>query len=175
MYAFFMDCKDNDFFTTFALMKAFRHILLLLAAAFLAASCGVSKIKDIALTSVGLQYIVPTSFRSMDAKLLLGIDNPAMGFTVTEVNGTLRYKDKPIANFVTGSLELQGKTEQVYEFPCTITLAEGASMLDVLLIASQRSLKNLKADVNVQAALKKNGVIRAPFTFKDLDLYEFSQ
>ena len=156
-------------------MKAFRHILVLVAVALSAASCGVSKIKDITLTSVGLQYIVPTSFRSMDAKLLLGIDNPAMGFTVTEVTGTLRYKDKPIANFVTGSLELQGKTEQVYEFPCSITLAEGASMLDVMVIASQRSLKNMKADVNVQAALKKNGVLRAPFTFKDVDLYEFSQ
>ena len=156
-------------------MKAFRHILLLVAVALMAASCGVSKIKDISLTSVGLQYIVPTSARSMDAKLLLGIDNPSIGFTVAEVTGTIRYKDKPIANIVTGSLELQGKTEQVYEFPCTITLAEGASLLDVLVIASQRSLKTLKADVNVQAALKKNGVLRAPFTVKDLDLYEFSQ
>lgn len=156
-------------------MKAFRHILLLVAVALMAASCGVSKIKDISLTSVGLQYIVPTSTRSMDAKLLLGIDNPSIGFTVAEVTGTIRYKDKPIANIVTGSLELQGKTEQVYEFPCTITLAEGASLLDVMVIASQRSLKNLKADVNVQAALKKNGVLRAPFTFKDIDLYEFSQ
>ncbi len=160
---------------TFALMKAIRHILLIVAVALAAASCGVSKIKDITLTSVGLQYIVPTSLRSMDAKLLLGIDNPAMGFTVTEVTGTIRYKDKPIANFSTGSLELAGKTEQVYEFPCTIVLAEGASMLDIMVIASQRSLKNMKADVNVQAALKKNGVLRAPFSFKDLDLYEFSK
>ena len=156
-------------------MKHIKNIVMLVAVALMAASCGVSKIKDIALTSVGLQYIVPTSTRSMDAKLLLGIDNPSIGFTVAEVTGTIRYKDKPIANIVTGSLELQGKTEQVYEFPCTITLAEGASLLDVLVIASQRSLKNLKADVNVQAALKKNGVLRAPFTFKDLDLYEFSQ
>ena len=48
-------------------------------------------------------------------------------------------------------------------------------MLDIMVIASQRSLKNMKADVNVQAALKKNGVLRAPFSFKDLDLYEFSK
>ena len=156
-------------------MKAFRHIGIFLVAALALCSCGVSKVRDMSLTSVGIMYIVPTSARSMDAKLELGINNPAMAFAVQEVTGTVRYNDKELAHFMTGPMQLDGKTEQVYELPCTITLAEGASLLDILIVASKGNLKGLKADVDIYAALKKNGVLRAPFRFRDLDLHELSQ
>ena len=157
-------------------MKAWKQIGIFLVAALAACSCGMSKVKDISLTSVGIQYIVPTSARSMDAKLELGINTPAMGFAVQEVTGTVRYNEKELAHFMTtGPLLLEGKSEQVYELPCTVTLAEGASLLDILIVASKGNLKGLKADVDVQAALKKNGVLRAPFRFRDLDLQELSQ
>ena len=156
-------------------MKAFRHIVIFLVAALVLCSCGVSKVRDMSLTSVGIMYIVPTSARSMDAKLELGINNPAMAFAVQEVTGTVRYNDKELAHFMTGPMQLEGKTEQVYELPCTITLAEGASLLDILIVASKGNLKGLKADVDIYAALKKNGVLRAPFRFRDLDLHELSQ
>jgi len=156
-------------------MKLLKHIGIFLVAAALACSCGISKVKDISLTSVGIQYIVPTSARSMDAKLELGIDNPAMAFAVQEVSGTVRYKEKELAHFVTGPMELEGKCVKNYDLPCTITLAEGASLLDILIVASKGNLKDLKADVDIQAALKKHGVLRAPFKFRDLDLHELSQ
>ena len=156
-------------------MKAIKHIGIFLVVALLACSCGISKVKQISLSSVGIAYIVPTSMRSMDGKLLLGINNPSISFAVQEVTGTVRYQDKPIANFRTGSIELEGKTDKVYELPCTVTLAEGASLLDVLVIASKRSLDGLKADVDIQAGLKKNGVIRAPYKFRDLDISSFSK
>lgn len=156
-------------------MKFFKHIGIFLVAALLAGSCGMSKIKEISLTSVGIAYIVPTSMRSMDGKLLLGINNPSISFAVQEVTGTIRYEEKPIAHFSTGSIELQGKTEQVYELPCTVRLADDASLLDVLVIASKRSLDGLKADIDVVGGFKKNGVIRAPLKFRDLDISKFSK
>ncbi|MBP3202598.1 MAG: LEA type 2 family protein [Bacteroidales bacterium] len=156
-------------------MKTFRHILLALAVVLTAASCGVSKVKDISITSMGISYIVPTSTRSMDAKLVIGIDNPARSFAVQEITGTVKYNDKPLAHFVTGTLELEGKSTQEYELPCTVTLDDGASLLDVLIIAAKRSLEGLTADIDVQAALKKNGVIRAPYKFRDLNLSQFAQ
>lgn len=156
-------------------VKAFKHIGIFLVAALVACSCGVSKVKDISLTSVGISYIVPTSLRSLDGKLLLGINNPSIGFSVEEVTGTVRFENKPIADFKTGRLELAAKSEQVYELPCTVTLAESASLLDVLIIASRGSLEGLKADVNVLGAFKKDGIIRAPIKFRDLDLAEFSK
>ena len=57
----------------------------------------------------------------------------------------------------------------------TIVLDEGASILDVLVIAAKRSLDGLKADVNIQAAIRKNGVLRAPFKYKDLEISQFTK
>lgn len=176
MYALFsIGCKDTKKITTFVFMKVIRHIGIFLVAALALCSCGVSKVKDISLTSVGIQYIVPTSTRSMDAKLQLGIDNPSISILIQEVSGTVRYQDKVLANFSAGPVQLEAKCQQVYDLPCTISLAEGASLLDVLIIASKRSLSGLKADVDVQAGLKKKGVLTAPLHFRDLDLMELSQ
>ncbi len=154
-------------------MKAFRHIGIFLVAALLAASCGLDKVKDIAVTSMGVAYIVPTSSRSVDAKLLIGIDNPARNLAVTEMTGVIRYQEKPLAHFVTGPVELAGKSAQVYELPCSVRLDEGTSILELLVIASRGSLEGLKADIDIQGALKKNGVLRKPFSFRDLDISQF--
>ncbi len=170
-----MACKVTKKITTFVKVKAIKHIGIFLVAALLVCSCGMSKVKDISLTSVGVSYIIPTSLRSLDGKLLLGIYNPARSLAVQEVTGTVRFGDKPIAHFQTGSVELAAQSEQVYELPCTVTLADGASLLDVLVIASKGSLEGLKADVDIQGALKKNGVLRAPIKFRDLDLSRFSK
>ncbi|MBR4774994.1 MAG: hypothetical protein IK008_02735 [Bacteroidales bacterium] len=156
-------------------MKTIRYIGLIVLAAVMLSSCGICKVKDISISSVGIAYIVPTSNRSMDGKLLLGINNPAMSFAIQDVIGTVRYKEKPIVYFRTDGLELQGKSNKIYELPCTVVLADGASLLDILIIASKRSLDGLKADVDIQAALKKNGILRAPYSFRDLDLSSFSK
>lgn len=156
-------------------MKNLRHIGILIVAALLLSGCGVSKIKEISLTSMGIKYIVPTSSRTMDAKLILGIDNPARNISVQDIAGTIFYDQKPIANFITGNLELEGKTLQDYELPCSVTLADGVSLLDILVIAAKGSLEDLTADVDVQAALRKNGILRKPWSFKGLTFNSFSQ
>ena len=156
-------------------MKRFSHIgtLFVVVGLCFLTGCGVSRIKDISLTSVEVMYVVPTSARSMDAKLLLGIDNPAMRFAVQDISGVIRYQDKVLAHFITGPLEIEGRTQQVYELPCSVRLDDGASLLEILVIASKGSLDGLKADVDIQAALKKNGALKAPYSFRDLDIKQF--
>lgn len=156
-------------------MKRLFHILVTAALLLSVASCGMSKVKDIALTSVGIQYIVPTSARSMDAKLVLGINNPAMAFRVQDIKGVVYYQQKPLAHFVTGPIDLVGKSEQLYELPCSVTLDDNASLLDLLVIASKRSLEGLTADLDLQAALRKNGALRAPYTFRNVELSQFAR
>ena len=156
-------------------MKKVRHILLLLVTALALTGCGISKIKEISLSSVDVAYVVPTSGRSLDGKLLLGINNPAMGFIVQEVSGTLRYNDKPIALFkTTGPVVLQGKCDAVYEVPCTVSLAEGASILEVMMLAGRRSLDGFWADVDVIASRKPGGKWYGPIQFRDIELSSYS-
>lgn len=156
-------------------MKRLRSLFLAVLVVSATASCGISKVKEISITSAGISYAVPTSARSMDAKLLIGIDNPARSFVVEEISGTVLYKQKPFAHFVTGSIELEGKSSRQYELPCTVTLDDQASLLDVLILASKRSLEGMTADIDIQAALKKNGVLRAPYKFRNLELSQFTE
>jgi hypothetical protein len=158
-------------------MKTLRRILAAAAVAatcLMAGSCGVSQIKNIKLTSAGVKYIIPTSTRSFDAVLYLGIDNPAMTFNVNEVVGAIRVDDIPFATFSAGQMQVQGKQNLRYELPCTIDLDPGRSLLDVLKLALRSSLDGIKADISLQVATK-NGTLKAPLVYRDLDLAEFSK
>ena len=148
--------------------------MLLVLLVLTASSCAITRIKDISLVSTGVKYVVPTSTRSMDAMLLLEVDNPSLSFNVSDVTGTIRHGDRELAHFVSGQTAIQGKSHQVYELPCSITLADGVSLLDVLVYAARRNaLEGLKMDVNLRATLK-NGLNKV-LEYPDIDLSQFSR
>ena len=156
-------------------MKTVRKIGLLavFVIALLAVSgCGVTKIREIRATSVGVKYIVPTSTRSLDAVLLLGIDNPSISFTAQDVQGVVKSYGREIARFTAGQLPVQGKSVQVYELPCTVALADKVSLLDLLAIAARRSMAGMTADVKLRVSLK--GGKGTVLSFDGLDLAQFS-
>ena len=72
-----------------------------------------------------------------------------------------------------GELPVQARSDQVYELPCTATLSPGVSVLDLLVIASKKSLEGMTTDVKLDARLK-NGM-GLPLTFKKIDLQQFTQ
>ena len=157
-------------------MKVLRKIgvLLALVAGLLAVSgCAVTKIREIRLTNVGVKYIVPTSSRSLDAVLLLGIDNPSISFTAQDVTGVVKQYGREIGKFTAGQLPVQAKSVQVYELPCTVALSEKVSLLDLLAIAAHRSMEGLTADVKLRVSLK--GGKGTVLTFDGIDLAQFSE
>lgn len=157
-------------------MKKWSKIVLwtLVAAVALAVSgCGIAKIRELRVTSVGVKYIVPTSSRSMDAVLLLGLDNPSIDFTVEDVRGTVRYYEREMVHFTAGELPVQARSVQVYELPCTAVLAEKVSLLDLLSMAARRSMEGMTVDVKLRVKLKSGA--GTTLTFNDIDLSSFSQ
>jgi hypothetical protein len=135
--------------------------------------CAVTKIRDIRLTNVGVKYIVPTSSRSLDAVLLLGIDNPSISFTAQDVTGVVKQYGRELGKFTAGQLPVQAKSVQVYELPCTVALSEKVSLLDLLAIAAHRSMEGLTADVKLRVSLK--GGKGTVLTFNGIDLAQFSE
>ncbi len=155
-------------------MKKVRKIgllCLLVAALFAVSGCAVTKIREIRVTSVGVKYIVPTSTRSLDGVLLLGIDNPSISFTAQDVQGVVKSYGREIAHFTAGQLPVQARSAQVYELPCTATLMDRVSLLDLLAIASKRSLEGMTVDVKLRVSLK--GGKGTTLTFNGLDLAQF--
>ena len=157
-------------------MKKWSKIALwtLVALVTLAVSgCGIAKIRELRVTSVGVKYLVPTSSRSLDAVLLLGLDNPSINFTVEDVRGTVRYYEREMVHFTAGELPVQARSVQVYELPCTAVLADKVSLLDLLAMAARRSMEGMTVDVKLKVKLK-NGT-GTTLTFNDIDLSSFSQ
>ena len=154
-------------------MKIGHKIGLLLVLILAFSGCDVAKIKDLSLTSVGVKYLVPTSSRSMDAVLLLGLDNPSISFTVQDVKGVVKYYDREIVHFTAGELPVQARSVQVYELPCTALLADKVSLLDLLALAAKRSLDGMTVDVKLRVSLK--GGKGTVLTFNGIDLTQFSQ
>ena len=134
--------------------------------------CDIAKIKDLSVTSVGVKYLIPTSTRSMDAVLLLGLDNPSISFTVQDVSGVVKHYDREIARFTAGELPVQARSVQVYELPCTAVLSDNVSLLDLLAIAARRSMDGLTADVKLRVSLR--GGKGTVLTFNGIDLSQFS-
>ena len=157
-------------------MKGWRKIGLLclvVAAALAVTGCGIAKIRELRVTSVGVKYLVPTSSRSMDAVLLLGLDNPSVTFTVQDVSGTVRYYDREMVHFTAGELPVQARSAQVYELPCTAILADKVSLLDLLALGAKRSMDGMTVDVKLRVKLKSGA--GKTLTFKNIDLSSFSQ
>ncbi|MBP5398640.1 MAG: hypothetical protein J6Y32_08495 [Bacteroidales bacterium] len=149
-------------------------VFLALVAGLLAVSgCAVTKIREIRLTNVGVKYIVPTSSRSLDAVLLLGIDNPSISFTAQDVSGVVKQYGRELGKFTAGELPVQAKSVQVYELPCTVALSEKVSLLDLLAIAARRSMEGMTADVKLRVSLK--GGKGTVLTFNGIDLAQFSE
>ena len=153
-------------------MKRVLHTLLLVVATVLASSCGVSRVKDIKVTSVDFKYITPTSARSMDAVLLLGVDNPAPAMKISALEGIVSYAGRQIVQVTAGELMLEKKSSQVYEVPCTASLVDGVSLLS-LIPAFSGSPDALKADVRLHVALK-NGP-GTDLVFNDLKILNFTR
>ena len=157
-------------------MKFLRKIglgILLLAVLVAVTGCDVAKLKDLNVTSVGVKYLVPTSSRSMDAVLLLGLDNPSISFTVQDVSGVVKHYDRELVRFTTGELPVQARSAQVYELPCTAVLSDKVSLLDLLAIAARRSMEGMTVDMKLRVSLK--GGKGTVLTFNGLDLSQFSQ
>jgi len=153
-------------------MKRLFYSVLLAVMLVMTASCGASKVKDIEITSVDFKYITPTSSRSLDAVLLLGIKNPAGSFKVSDIEGTLKYSDRPLAIVKGGEILLEKKSEQVYEFPCSASLVQGVSLLSLLPIFSQGSPDGFTADLRLRLALK-NG-LGTDLVFNDLSISQLT-
>ena len=142
--------------------------MLTLMLSVLSGCSGIRKMKDVKITSVGVKYFVPTSMKSGEGILTLGIDNPAMDFTISDVEGVVRRGERPLGYLTAGELNLKARSSETYELPCKATLAEGVSVVEILTLASTKDLEGLAADINLRVTLQ-NGMGKT-LSFNDLDL-----
>ena len=152
-------------------MQVHRHtvaarLLALLAVAVLSAAC--YNFKDIEITSCELASLEPKGFRAVDAVLQVGVNNPTVSITLSDVTGAIRNGDLVVATFGGGPVTIDRKSEKVYELPCTVKLEEGLSLFQVLTLIKTMDFDGYVCDVTGTVALK-NG-LKKKLEFKDIPI-----
>ena len=158
-------------------MKGFKRILsaaVLLGVMLGITGCGVKKFGEIEITSVKVKSVVPVSTRSLEGILLLGVSNPAPSFTINDLEAQVKISGNPIGVISASQIHLDGRTEQVYEIPCTATLAEGASLLSLTPLLRRDPFNGMTADVTLYFNPTKKGK-GAKLVFKDLDIAKLAE
>ena len=154
-------------------MKRFLTPILIMLLAAMASGCGIQKVQDVKITSVDFKYITPTSSRSLDAVLLIGIDNPAPTFGIQDLKGVIKYGGKEIAHYSAPGVEVKAKSTDVYEFPCSATLADGVSLLSILPILASYEPSSLTTDMDFEFVYRKG--LHKKMSYKDLQIANLAQ
>lgn len=154
-------------------MKTFKSIFIgffvaFLASAVLSGCSGLSKVKDIKVTSCGLESYSLKGLRSIDAVLAVGIDNPTFAFTVMDVSGTVKYNGEDFATYTADTICVEKKCSKVYDLPCTATLSDGVSLMKMMQIVKKGNLEGFTTDVTATVKLKSGA--GTTMKFKDIDL-----
>ncbi len=143
-----------------------RKLFLLvacLAVTLLSSSCASSFRNKVHIQSYGVKYVVPTSARTADVMLQVGVENKTVGFSVRDIHGVIKMDQDSIATFTAEDIALKGKSTEVYDVPVQAELCEGVSIIRILLMVGAGETEGLSADVDarvVKAGIPKRFSVR---------------
>ncbi|MBO4761150.1 MAG: hypothetical protein J5520_05295 [Bacteroidales bacterium] len=138
-------------------MKFGRKIFILFAALTVLALTGCNKInqiKNIKMTGCSLESVTPVGMKGIKAQLAVGIDNPAMQFTVSDINGIVYYQDSELIHYTANPITVDKHCSAVYPVTCSGTVADNVSVSKLLSLLVNSSIEDYTVDINVKLALK---------------------
>lgn len=148
-------------------MKVFieRTLLLVLCVLVLCLS-GCNKVKQIKVTSVGLESVTPRGLRGLEAGLAVGIDNPAFSVDLSDIEGTLKCSGKVLGRMSLDPFTLHGRSAEIYHLKALVSLERGVGFQDLLPLLKVEMLEQCTFDVSFRVTLKKGTSKR--FDLKDI-------
>ena len=147
-----------------------KILVLMLLAALMTTGC-VSKYKKIKISSFELESVVPTSMRSCNAVVVVGIDNPAPSFQIKEIEATLK-RDGSVFGTVNGeTVSVDAKCNRQYRIPLQAQLAEGVGIMQ--LYSAYRSFRPEDFTIDLHARAVLAGDIGKTIEYTDVPLTKF--
>ena len=139
---------------------------LLCAVALCLSGCG--DIRDLEVTSVKVESIIPNGFRGVNVGLAVGVDNPAFQVGLSEIEGSLKLSGKVLGRMTMDPFVLQARSAEVYHLNASLNIEPGATLADILSLMDKETLNKCLVDVSVRATLK--GGISKRLNFNDIPL-----
>lgn len=145
-----------------------RRILVIFAAIAMVVLSSCSKISQIEVKSCSVASVSLSGLRGVVGQLLLEVDNPALQFTLEDIEGVLYYKGEEYVNYNADPVTINARTTAVYPLDCKASLSPNVSLLQLMSLARQFDLADFTTDIHAKVRLK-SGAAKG-FTFKDIPI-----
>ncbi len=141
-----------------------------LAAAVLAVSCSKSY-KDIEIKDFKVEKLNISSIRSVDAVVLLEVDNPAVQkFQAENIWGVVYHEGKQIATFSSDDvIVLEAKTVTQSKIKVRLTLESPLGFLGKIAESGGVKFKDYTVDIGADI---KSGIVKFPYSKKGMEVAE---
>lgn len=149
-------------------------VAVIMLACLMLSGCGVSKIQDIRLTSCELESVSLRGFKSVDAVLDVGVDNPAPSFTILSLDGTLKLNGEQLATYSADTVKIDKKCEKVYKVPCSATLTDHVNVMQFLNMVKDEDAAAFTTDVTAVVRMKVGLTkVTKTLTYEDIDISSY--
>ncbi len=152
-------------------MRAKNIATLILAVIFIVTvtgGCNYKKLKEIKATGWSVNSVSLRGLRSLDANVSIELDNPAMGVTLSDIQGLIYFDGEPFVHYTVNELKLDAKCVKTYSSDCSLVLDTSKNILDVLAILPEMSSKHLTTDISAKARIKAG--LTKTFSFKNVPI-----
>lgn len=146
-------------------MKRFLPALLLATA--LLCSC-VSSYKNIRVTDCKLHSVTPTGVRSLDAIVILTVDNPASDLIIRDAQGMIKRNGENFLRINASDIFVEGKCTKDYKVPLSGEMLGKGGMLS--LFSSMRGSEPSQYTVDIVALISLKSGLRHTFEYKDIPM-----
>lgn len=152
--------------------RIIRIIVVAIFAALTLTGCSdIKNVKEIKLTSYKIDSITPVGLKSVNFKLTIGVDNPAMYLNIDGATGRVCRLGEEVGTFSVDPIALEGHCEAKYPLTGNITLSPGMSILQVMRYASNFNMDEYTLDLFAPVKLKSGAGVKIKFVdkpFKEL-------
>ena len=143
-----------------------KRLPVLLLCVLMSCLSGCNKVKQIKVTSVALESVGLCGFKGLDVGLAIGIDNPAFGVDISEIEGALKHSGKVLGRVSLDPFRLHGRSAEIYHLRALVTLEKGVGIQEILPYMNKDMLEQCTFDVSAKATYKKT--VSKVFAYKDM-------
>jgi hypothetical protein len=133
---------------------------------FCLSGCG--DIRDLEVTSVQIESVVPNGLRGVNVGLAVGIDNPAFQVGLSEIEGSLKLSGKVLGRMSMAPFVLHARSTEIYHLKTVVSIEPGVTLKELVALTDMETLNTCTVDVSVRATLK--GGVSKVLRFNDIPL-----
>ncbi len=133
-----------------------KILIPVLLTLFLAVGCAdIKKLEDLEIDSVRVEELKPRGLRGATVTLLVEVDNPGAQLSLSEISAVIEHSGKVLGNVAVDPFTILGKTADAYRLDAEMTLAEGASILDLGRLLDKKAIDKMTVDVSADVRIRK--------------------